>query len=1627
MSSKYHILDFKDNETINYYPIKLTGQFIESLLIKKELYIDNNKILTHTPQNTIVKEIYKETFETKRSKTGGVIRVYSYFDDLDVTDINDDLVKLNVTDLYSMDKKYVYSYNIKYINKIINSLKLSQSNNYSFISNGISTALDNCDLFENSDDNSLIKKTNVIIKEYTFNDVNYLIVGYPDPKESSQYPYLDINRTNNINEIIGFYNVMHPDNKIESHNELYKLCKYSIYPHDFDIMNETTFNEFINNNILENNLLNQAQIRLKYLFTVFIVNNDDIYPAFYNLLQINKTHTQILNELNNIINNELFSILYPEVYANNKSHKFLATIQYNGFPHINAEYICPYGNNELYTHQISNRISLSELIYNSSLDNFWEKFKFIFYVNPNNLVSSTFHNSNNPNKSSISISLRPPFSTSNTTNTTNTSNTSNTSNITRTLNLSGNLSGNLFETFNKVVICYPYIGYRYKIILTNDSNTDYYYLFVTPNIILPMNIDETICTYCEDVKYFLLKDTYFQYVISEFGPVNKCNRDNIINTFFKFTLHNNIIINNPNKIFSDNNLLYFPHSIKEILMHKQKIDPDNSDELFINKMALSDYTIINSDDNLYKGILYNIKTDSIISNTFSTDSFDRYVLWIIESKLYDQIIGIIYNIGIKIFDENIKISNLFNQNYRDIFGINETNLNSIKDIFNKIKNLTLNGKSLNNTIFTNHKFCGYTTGILHIKFDTNSHMTKYNPIIELDSMIANYSKIALFDNVLACADVDPNYFSKCPWAGVSRLDYLYYYIYNASKSNESNELMSGGSKDIIIFTKGVIIPDDKFCYNLISYEKYLFYINNFSFNIINSDINIKNIVPKNLTQEQYSLIKNIAYILNLNKNNINITGFSIPLNYLNIIKSIDTPILILTSYFNALKFLSTQTFEVIFDVILYYMTTIDISESILNNMYEELKNIKNIRNIYGDYFTKLFKVINNTYDNIIYEYGYPDNLQTGPIIGLLKLPLKMYHIFNLLLNNLNDGGNLYYTDFITFDCDSSNKFNQIMITLFTSFELIYCYDFRVIYLFKGFRKSVCNESNLTKLLSNIKKIDLLFDIDKKYIEQQYFYFKTSNVIKKKYIPIIDINLNVLSAKFNSEYIKNNIKNNILSSNLNSLLMKYTTDINLKLCEISESEDKIKYMIDKIIFDSINNFITLLEHNNIPYNKFFTSLITNYHTQIYKYFFSFNNPININIIYPSKKNISFNHFFNNPSSNSNSDLNLNLTMFNELYDKISVIKHIHHYILTYDSFLTTKKGADVKDVTSKRTNLDNISEEYARGISKYININYNMNVSNGFVKLWEIYNTFDLFTSNNNINVFHMCEAPGQWIKCTQHFIKMFYPNINYNWYANSLNPKNPTNIEKYGTNIISDTYGLLKNNPKKWLFGFNNTGDILDTDVLKTICPSSFLPDIITGDAGMSMDDVKLETLQKLDFSQYVLTVIVSKPGSHAIIKCFTPFLGSIKESNNATSFFVSLLYLYYSSFKEFHLYKPLTSRPSSGEFYIICKKFIDTDKNDKKNYIDYLLNIHKNFKENIKLCTEDIPDKFIIQIYNFLDSLNNNNIIALERTYFFLSCMKTDDEILKKHTKCADIMEESNNKYLTEQKFKKWAKMFNW
>lgn len=362
------------------------------------------------------------------------------------------------------------------------------------------------------------------------------------------------------------------------------------------------------------------------------------------------------------------------------------------------------------------------------------------------------------------------------------------------------------------------------------------------------------------------------------------------------------------------------------------------------------------------------------------------------------------------------------------------------------------------------------------------------------------------------------------------------------------------------------------------------------------------------------------------------------------------------------------------------------------------------------------------------------------------------------------------------------------------------------------------------------------------------------------------------------------------------------------------------------------------------------------------------------------------------------------------------KHYDELLKTYSKHNLDKDNK--KDVVLLK--VKKVTEDFTRGVSRYINEHFKLRypVSNAFMKLWEVYSLVpQIIPNKKKIKSLHFCEAPGNWINCTSNFIITKRHKVeDFEWNANSLNPKNEINKQKFD-GIFSDDYGFMKKYPKKWLFGEDNTGDVTNINNLrwfKKYCDEwkkTGNIDFVTGDGGILGD---ANILQKLEFGQLCMVLSTCGKGSNCVVKHFLPYMSFDKNSKASSGFFVNYLYIYNLYFREMRLIKPLTSSPNSGEFYIVGLGFKGITNTHYENVISNIDNFQTNqclFKKN------EIPISFSNQIIDFINNLQNVNTKMYVVKTKLIEC-------IKEKSNCNQLTNDNILKDIQKKKFKEWINM---
>jgi len=240
-----------------------------------------------------------------------------------------------------------------------------------------------------------------------------------------------------------------------------------------------------------------------------------------------------------------------------------------------------------------------------------------------------------------------------------------------------------------------------------------------------------------------------------------------------------------------------------------------------------------------------------------------------------------------------------------------------------------------------------------------------------------------------------------------------------------------------------------------------------------------------------------------------------------------------------------------------------------------------------------------------------------------------------------------------------------------------------------------------------------------------------------------------------------------------------------------------------------------------------------------------------------------------------------------------------------------------------------------------------------------------------LKTFHLCEAPGAFMSAVNHALYTVNPDIKFDWYAQSLNPNNTVNQEKYPS-MLEDQYGMIFNNKRRWLFGANGSGDITDPDNVKSYGLDKNLVDLdlITGDGGLKVPSNLFNEqegyVSQIIFAEVVTILEVLPKGKNCVFKLFIPFAEPIT---------VSTLYLLTTLFDELKIVKPKTSHPSSSEVYCVGRGYHGKSSIPKavyKRMYDMLIKFNPNenvipvdpqFLDDLEKCSRYFCDSQIESI----------------------------------------------------------------
>jgi len=254
------------------------------------------------------------------------------------------------------------------------------------------------------------------------------------------------------------------------------------------------------------------------------------------------------------------------------------------------------------------------------------------------------------------------------------------------------------------------------------------------------------------------------------------------------------------------------------------------------------------------------------------------------------------------------------------------------------------------------------------------------------------------------------------------------------------------------------------------------------------------------------------------------------------------------------------------------------------------------------------------------------------------------------------------------------------------------------------------------------------------------------------------------------------------------------------------------------------------------------------------------------------------------------------------------------------------------------------------------------ISRAFYKLWELVMMFPLIKdSTKNITSIHIAEAPGSFVQSVIYYRNKFFNSTDTKgdtYIATSIQPQKKTS--DYVPSFNQD----LTNNKqfKHWSY---KDSDLTKPDIIdKFVGEYSNSADFITADGGFNWKDENFQEQEAylLLLSEIYCAMKVQKKGGSFVIKFFETF----------TDLTVKMIQILRQFYENVIITKPLLSRPSNSERYIICMDYKEVSGLDKIYDI-----IIKANKETDKYIVDIFPDYNInsdLDIYIKLSSTQMSN-----------------------------------------------------
>lgn len=352
------------------------------------------------------------------------------------------------------------------------------------------------------------------------------------------------------------------------------------------------------------------------------------------------------------------------------------------------------------------------------------------------------------------------------------------------------------------------------------------------------------------------------------------------------------------------------------------------------------------------------------------------------------------------------------------------------------------------------------------------------------------------------------------------------------------------------------------------------------------------------------------------------------------------------------------------------------------------------------------------------------------------------------------------------------------------------------------------------------------------------------------------------------------------------------------------------------------------------------------------------------------------------------------------------------------------------ITETKNKIENLSVTEWNKIRKIINpfdfpniFNSKLKIFNrAFYKFWEIFHQFNLDEVYQKENrSLHLAEAPGSFIHTLlfknsikekenlvdqEGFVKVkSKKKIKKNKYIDTISINRP-GFPRYNDQIENSSYVNFLGDK----IG-DKTGDICKKINFCHLISSERQYQLITADGGIDEKgyyDSKEQIHLKLFLIQTLIALNTQKERGVFIMKIYDIY----------TQPTIDLIWLLSQFYQQVHLYKPLTSRITNSEKYLICKNFIATEINISNiNRLTEQVVSFLEDSEEIHIINFEVRPKPSLEFKEQFKALNKS--ISSLQIESIDKALNLVDKPIKK-----DFLEEQN--ILKTKNFIKWQNTFH-